>query len=105
MVETFNVPLDDRFQIIARDATADLVCAPEFLGIRHSEQVVFIQITCAPGRTADMKRALYAGIASRIEAGAGISASDVVISLVESARENWSFGNGLAQFAPADATI
>ncbi|TVT75519.1 MAG: tautomerase family protein [Denitromonas halophila] len=101
LMETFNVPPDDRFQVIHRHAEGDIVCAEEFLGIRHSARVVFVQIVCAPGRTLDMKRALYARIASQIEARTEISACDVIINLVESARENWSFGNGIAQMAPS----
>ncbi|MBT0963860.1 tautomerase family protein [Denitromonas iodatirespirans] len=104
LVDTFNVPPDDRFQIIDRHAAGDIVCAEEYLGIRHSARVVFVQIVCAPGRTVDMKQALYARIAAQVEARTDISARDVIIHLVESARENWSFGNGVAQYVPASAS-
>jgi 4-oxalocrotonate tautomerase len=101
LVDSFNVPPDDRFQVITRHAEGDIVCAEEFLGIRHSARVVFVQIVCAPGRTVDMKQALYARIAGQVAARTSISACDVIINLVESSRENWSFGNGLAQMAPS----
>ncbi|MBX3585923.1 MAG: tautomerase family protein [Ramlibacter sp.] len=99
MVQTFNVPPDDRFQTITPRAAGELVCTPEFLGVRHGDSVAFVQITCAPGRSLDMKKALYARIAADVARHGGLEPADVVINLVESARENWSFGNGLAQYA------
>ena len=76
------------------------VFAPEYLGIRHDGPMVFIQITCNEGRTVDKKKALFARLASSIEAGGVIKAADVIVSLVEVKKENWSFGNGVAQYAP-----
>ena len=51
MVEVFNVPQDDMFQVVARRPAGEIVCTPQFLGIEHSDQVVFVQIACSPGRT------------------------------------------------------
>jgi 4-oxalocrotonate tautomerase len=99
MVKTFNVPPADRFQVIDRQAPDELVCASEYLGIHHRGPVVMIQITCNEGRTLEMKKNLYESIASKISAGAAINAADVIINLVEVKKENWSFGNGVAQYA------
>ncbi len=100
MVETFNVPESDRFQAIHRHSGQDLVCTPEFLGVKHTSQVVFVQITCAPGRSLEMKKALYTRIASGISLCGAFPAEDVIINLVETGRENWSFGLGIAQYSP-----
>ncbi len=100
LVETFNVPEPDRFQAIYRHSAEELVCTPEFLGVKHSSRVVFVQITCAPGRSLEMKKALYAHIASGIPLCGAFSAEDVIINLVETGRENWSFGLGIAQYSP-----
>lgn len=100
MVETFNVPELDRFQVIHRHSPEELVCTPEYLGVGHQGPVVFVQITCAPGRTLETKKALYARIASDISLASEFSAADVIINLVESSRENWSFGMGIAQYSP-----
>lgn len=100
MVETFDVPPDDRFQIITEHGAAQLVVPAEFLGLRHSADVVFIQITCAEGRGVDKKKALYAALAAGVSSAASIRPEDVIVNLVETRRENWSFGNGLAPFAP-----
>lgn len=99
MVTTFKVPAKDRFQVLTRHAPNELICAPEYLDIVHSGPVVFIQITCNEGRTTEMKKALFARLAASIEAGGLIRAADVIVSLVEVNKENWSFGNGIAQYA------
>ena len=66
LVEVFNVPADDLFQVVARRAAGEIVCAPQYLGVQHTDKVVFVQVACAPGRTVGQKEALYARIASGI---------------------------------------
>lgn len=101
LIETFAVPTDDLFQAISsRTPSSQLRIASEFLGVRHSADAVFVQITCAPGRSVAQKKALYAAIASNARTAAGMDPRDVIVNLVETSRENWSFGNGLAQLAP-----
>ncbi len=100
LVATFEVPPEDRFQVIARHAPGALVCTPTYLGVQHSARVALVQITCSFGRTLTQKRALYAGIAQNA-AQAGIAPADVIVHLVETARENWSFGEGVAHYAPS----
>jgi phenylpyruvate tautomerase PptA (4-oxalocrotonate tautomerase family) len=102
LVEVFNVPQDDLFQVLARRAPGELVCSPKYLGIEHSDRVVFVQIACAPGRTVGQKETLYASIAAAVASRTSFKADDVLINLLETARENWSFGAGLAQYAVAD---
>lgn len=101
MVDTFNVPADDYFQIITEHVVGTGIVGPSvFLGIVHSPELVFVQITCAEGRSVDQKRALYTAIAKALSHDPGVPKSDVIINLVETKRENWSFGNGEAPFAP-----
>lgn len=102
LVDVFNVPADDRFQVVSRRPAGEIVCTPAFLGIEHSDRVVFVQIACSPGRTVGQKEALYDRIARDIARHAGFRADDVIVNLVETARENWSFGRGLAQYALHD---
>lgn len=99
LVDSFNVPADDRFQVISVHAPAELSYAAEYLGIPHTSAIVIIQITCNEGRTVEMKKALYARIADLISSQTSIPRSDVIISLVEVKKENWSFGNGIGQYA------
>jgi phenylpyruvate tautomerase PptA (4-oxalocrotonate tautomerase family) len=100
MVDTFNVPEDDFFQIVTEHARGSGILTPKsFMGIDYSDDVVMVQITCAEGRSLEQKKALYRAIAGNLAAEAGVDRKDVIINLVETKRENWSFGNGLAQFA------
>ena len=99
MVETINVPAQDRFQVITEHPQAGLVYDPSYLSIGRSDDVVFVQITLNAGRTTEMKKALYARMAELLAASPGLRREDLLVSLVEVAKENWSFGNGVAQYA------
>lgn len=101
LVATFDVPAQDRFQVLTRHAPHELRCTPEYLGIRHGEAVAFVQIVCKYGRTVAQKRALYEALARGIAQAGSIAEDDVIVHVVEVAPENWSFGRGLAQLAPA----
>lgn len=99
MVDTINVPQKDNFQVITEHDAESLIYDPDYLGIARSDGVVFIQITLNEGRTMDMKKALYAAIAERLHGELALRREDVLINLVEVKKENWSFGNGIAQYA------
>ena len=103
MVETIDVPAKDRFQLITEHDAEDFIYDREFLGIARSRDLVIIQITLAFGRSLHLKRSLYRTIAERLGTAAGLRPEDVLINLVEVARENWSFGNGVASYAPEEA--
>jgi 4-oxalocrotonate tautomerase len=98
MTEIINVPTDDKFQIITEHPPEELNYAPSYLGIEHSAGIVLIQITLSIGRTVEAKQAFYKEIAEQLHAQLGIRKEDVFINLVETAKENWSFGNGIAQY-------
>jgi 4-oxalocrotonate tautomerase len=99
MVETINVPADDRFQILTEHPSDGLVYDKKYLGIERTDDVVVIQITLNTGRTLDQKRALYRGLAEKLSRDPGLRMQDVLVSLVEVSKENWSFGNGEASYA------
>jgi 4-oxalocrotonate tautomerase len=99
MVETVNVPALDRFQIITEHSKSDFVYDPQYLNISRTDNLVMIQITLNAGRTTELKKALYRRIAELLNQEVGIRKEDVLINLVEVAKENWSFGNGEAQYA------
>ncbi|MGB4345244.1 MAG: tautomerase family protein, partial [Burkholderiaceae bacterium] len=63
---------------------------------------VFIQVTLNAGRTTELKKKFYKRIADDLAAELGVRKEDVFISLVEVAKENWSFGNGEMQYGPAE---
>jgi 4-oxalocrotonate tautomerase len=99
MVETIGVPAKDRFQVITEHPADALVYDASYLDVARSDDVVFVQITLNAGRTVEMKKALYARIADLLAASPGVRREDVLVSLVEVPKENWSFGNGIAQYA------
>jgi 4-oxalocrotonate tautomerase len=94
-----GVPKDDRFQVISEYDSENFVFDPNYLDIRRTEDLVIIQITWNEGRTVEQKKALYKAIADGLASRLSLRGEDVFISLVEVKRENWSFGNGVAQYA------
>jgi len=98
MVESLAVPPEDRFQVITEHPSGGLVFSHNYLGISHSDKIVFFQITLSTGRKPQQKRLLFKRIAELLAASLGLPPRDLVINLVEVAWENWSFGNGEAQY-------
>jgi len=99
--ETFAVPDEDRFMIINEHENGDFVYSRNYLDIERSGDLVIIQITVSNTRDVGQKQALYAKIVSLLSDNPGLRAQDVFISLLEVVKENWSFGNGIAQYVEA----
>ncbi|AJW63755.1 4-oxalocrotonate tautomerase [Elizabethkingia miricola] len=97
LIEEFNIPSKDYFHIIESLKNNQLKYPEEYLGIPHTNAIIFIQITAASGRNIEQKRSLYKSIVSHIESTTGISPQEIIITLVENTKENWSFGNGEQQ--------
>ena len=100
MLDCLKVPADDKFQILTRHADSELVKPGSYLGIEYSEQLIIIQITLNEGRATDVKKAFYAGVAQSLNSALNIRREDIIISLFEVNKENWSFGNGEMQYGP-----
>jgi 4-oxalocrotonate tautomerase len=103
LTDVMNAPKDDLFQIITEHPQAGLQFDREFLGIHRSDDCIFVQITLNSGRTVEMKQRFYKAVADGLHESLKLRREDVFISLVEVPKENWSFGNGEAQYAPASA--
>jgi phenylpyruvate tautomerase PptA (4-oxalocrotonate tautomerase family) len=99
MVDTLHVPANDHFQVIIEHDATSLVYDPTYLNIPRTDAVIFIQITLNEGRTLDVKRAFYQIVARRLHHELGVRIEDILINLVEVKKDNWSFGNGVAQYA------
>jgi 4-oxalocrotonate tautomerase len=99
LVETISIPAQDRFQIITEHNPADFIFDPQYLNISRTPDMVIIQIALSSGRSVDIKKALYKRAAELLQQEADLRKEDVFINLVEMAKENWSFGNGEAQYA------
>jgi 4-oxalocrotonate tautomerase len=99
MVETFNVPADDRFQILSDHDNSTMIYDRSYPKLERSDDQVFVQIYCNNTRGVEQKKALYARMADILAETAKLRRHDLFISLVEVAKENWSFGDGIAQYA------
>jgi 4-oxalocrotonate tautomerase len=98
MIEALAIPLDDRFQVITEHPPEGLIYDPQYLGIRRSDDVIFVQITLSAGRKPQQKRKLFKRMAEILAESPGLKPQELVINLVEVVWENWSFGNGEAQY-------
>lgn len=100
LVETVDVPPDDRFQIITEHAPGRLILDRAYFGVERGADASVVTVTFRRGRSEAQKRALYAAIARRA-AAIGIRPQDVMVVLQENTPVDWSFGAGIAQMAPA----
>ncbi len=99
LLDTFTVPKDDRFQIIAEHPKEGLLFDRDYLGVHRSDDCIFIQIMLNSGRTVEMKQRFYKAVADGLHDTLRLRREDVFINLIEVPKENWSFGNGEAQYA------
>jgi phenylpyruvate tautomerase PptA (4-oxalocrotonate tautomerase family) len=99
MRETYDVPEDDQFMTISEHEAANFRYGASYLGIARSDDLVLVQIAAMQTRTAEQKKALFRRIVELLGESPGIRPEDVLVNLVEGAKENWSLGEGLAQYA------
>jgi 4-oxalocrotonate tautomerase len=101
MIEVANVPVQDKFQVVTRHESDEIIYPQEgYLGMRYSPDLIIIQVTWVAGRSVDVKKRFFRSIADEIHERAKMRKEDIWISLVDSSREDWSFGNGEMQYAP-----
>jgi phenylpyruvate tautomerase PptA (4-oxalocrotonate tautomerase family) len=100
MVDTIGVPPNDNFQVITEHSRDTLVFDRSYLGIERSDGFINVQITLSEGRTLEKKRLLYRTLAERLQRELNVRPEDLFISLIEVKKENWSFGHGVASYAP-----
>jgi 4-oxalocrotonate tautomerase len=104
MRETVAIQDGDRFMAITEHGDHEFAYGT-FLGIDRSDDLVQIQVFWAPGKTVEAKLAMYRRIVERLGENPGVRPEDVLISVTETAAENWSFGNGEAQFYRAPSEV
>jgi 4-oxalocrotonate tautomerase len=97
MRETVAIQEGDRFMAITEHGPHEFAYGA-FLGIERSDDLVQIQVFWAPGKAVEQKLAMYKRIVERLGENPGVRPEDVLISVNETAAENWSFGNGETQF-------
>lgn len=99
MLETIGIPEEDKFVVMNDLKAEELIFSTNYLGVDRTDGIVIIQITMNEGRTTEVKKALYKTVADKLNSQLDIRKEDVFINLIEVNKENWSFGNGIAQCA------
>jgi phenylpyruvate tautomerase PptA (4-oxalocrotonate tautomerase family) len=103
LVETFDVPADDRFQAIHQHEPGELVFDRSYLAGPRSDDFVLFAISAGRPRSPETKAAFYRRLTERLAAAPGLRPEDVMVVITTTASDEWSFGNGVAQMvAPRD---
>ena len=101
MVEVANVPAHDKFQVINRHEADEMVYPEEgYLGLRYTRDLIIIQVTWVGGRSTEVKKKFFHQVVNEIHDKGGVRKEDVWINLIDTGREDWSFGNGEMQYGP-----
>ena len=101
MINVANVPAHDKFQVINRHAADEIVYPKEgYLGLNYTRDLIIIQVTWVGGRSTAVKKNFFRQVANEIHEKGGVRKEDVWINLVDTRREDWSFGNGEMQYGP-----
>lgn len=103
LVETYTVPIEDRFQVIDQYDKDSLFYGQNFLNIERTDDIVFIHILANRWRDTPMRQALYNGIADRLFSDCGIRKEDVQVFISNNDKPDWSFGNGVASYVQEDS--
>lgn len=97
LVDSFNVPHRDRYQIVREHPPSRMIIEDTGLGIKRTPNMLVLQVTTRP-RSRVMKQTFCSSLVERLADQCGISSSDVVVTFVTNTDEDWSFGLGRAQF-------
>jgi phenylpyruvate tautomerase PptA (4-oxalocrotonate tautomerase family) len=100
-VTAFAAPPADRFQIIQQHPREQMIMLDFGLGFNRTDKLVVMQIA-SQGRTATQKQAFYAKVAELFEERGIAGPDDLIISMVDNTRADWSLGRGRAQFIVGD---
>jgi len=101
LVEAFQVPVRDRYQIVSEHEASHLVMEDTGLGFERTEQRVLIHMTTRP-RSQEMKQAFYQTVTRGLAERCAVAPEDVMFSVIENSDADWSFGFGKAQFLTGD---
>jgi phenylpyruvate tautomerase PptA (4-oxalocrotonate tautomerase family) len=101
MVEAFNVPETDRFQIIHQHEPYELIFDRDYGGGPRSDDFVLIAITTGKPRSTAVKQAFYRRLVERLAEAPGLRPEDVMVVINTALGDEWSFGGG----KPAEALL
>jgi hypothetical protein len=97
VVDAFEVPQRDRYQIVQLHPPTRVVLQDTGLGFARTDRAVVIAVT-SRRRPEAAKQRFYRLLADRLAQTCGVSGTDLLVTVVENGDADWSFGNGDAQF-------
>ena len=101
MLDAFQVPDRDRYQVVSQHPAHEIVVQDTGLGLERSDQVVVVRVTSAK-RTPEMKQKFYELLADYLQRDCGLDPQDLLVAVVENDKPDWSFGLGRAQFVTGE---
>lgn len=99
LVEAFEVPIDDRFQVIHQHGPGELIFDTHYMGGPRSNDYVLICITAGRLRSTQVKQGFYKHLARLLQNALDIRPEDVMVIINTTLQDEWSFGCG-ASIAP-----
>ena len=101
-VRAWGIPENGGFYVINEYKKSRIRINRSMWGIQRSDQPpLLLQITSSP-RSKELKIELFRVLAEELEKQ-GIRKEDLFISISPTQREDWSFGNGIAQLLQEEA--
>jgi phenylpyruvate tautomerase PptA (4-oxalocrotonate tautomerase family) len=97
VVEAFEVPQRDRYQVVHTHPAHEIVAWDTGLGFERSPRQVVVHVV-SRRRTRAMKEKFYELLAANVADRCGVDPTDLIVSITENGDEDWSFGHGRAQF-------
>lgn len=95
LVEVFDVPREDKFQILEVLPARALVYHPHYQTGHRDGDFILFQILAGKPRSTEVKQRLYERLAERLHADLGIHPDNLMVVIQLNGCEEWSFGRGL----------
>lgn len=105
LVDAFDVPAADRFQVFHQHQPFELVFDRTYMGGPRSEDFVLIAITAGRARSTATKQAFYQRLVDRLAQDPGIRKEDVMIVITTTDVSDWSFSNGVMASSPLSERV
>jgi phenylpyruvate tautomerase PptA (4-oxalocrotonate tautomerase family) len=97
LIATLKIPLRDRYQVVHEHPASHFIAEDTGLGITRTRNCVFIQLTTRR-HPREAKENCYRELSRNLEKECGVAPSDIIVSIVTNADEDWSFGYGRAEY-------
>jgi phenylpyruvate tautomerase PptA (4-oxalocrotonate tautomerase family) len=94
LVDAFEVPPDDRFQIFHQHDPEELVFDRHYMGGPRSDDFVLFCITAGKLRSTATKQAFYKKLVQLLVQAPGMRPEDVMVVINTTQTDEWSFSAG-----------